>query len=296
MDLAFHPISLERQPEYSALFSLCPVKSSDYSFLNLWAWAEEYGLEWAWKDDLVWIRQTRPETFYWAPVGAWDQVNFQRCLGEHFKAGTVFIRILQPLLEIWKTAMVPGVEWEASRDHWDYLYAAKELIELRGNRFHKKKNLVNQFRKLYNYQYLAFDSTLIGRAMDMQEDWCTWRDCESSEALAAENRVISRVLNKWTALPGIMGGAILVDGQMVAYTIGEQLSDDTLVIHFEKGDTQFKGGNQAINQMFLEHSGIDASFVNREQDLGNEGLRKAKLSYHPVGFVEKCRVLLTASH
>ncbi len=294
MALAFHPISLERQPEYSALFSICPTKPSDYSFLNLWAWAEEYGLEWAWEEGLVWIRQTRPGRFYWAPVGAWDHVNFRRALEAHFKDGTVFIRIPQPLLEIWKAAMVHGVKWEESRDHWDYLYAAKELVQLRGNRFHKKKNLLNQFRKRYQYQYIAFDSSLLGLAMDMQEDWCTWRDCESSDALAAENRVIYRVLKKWTELPGIMGGAILVDGQMVAYTIGEKLSDDTLVIHFEKGDSEFKGGNQAINQMFLEHSGIDASFVNREQDLGDEGLRKAKLSYHPVGFVKKYRVVLTS--
>ncbi|MFZ0484981.1 MAG: phosphatidylglycerol lysyltransferase domain-containing protein, partial [Desulfobacterales bacterium] len=74
--------------------------------------------------------------------------------------------------------------------------------------------------------------------------------------------------------------------------IAEQLSQDTIVIHFEKGNPDYKGAYQAINQMFLEHNGEQFDFVNREQDLGDEGLRKAKLSYHPVDFVKKYRVLL----
>jgi hypothetical protein len=292
MALDFTPISLERQQEYLSIFDLCPTKSSDYSFLNIWAWAGEYGLEWAWADGLVWIRQTRPRTVYWAPVGPWEQVNWERCLETHFRKDTSFIRIPKPLLDIWKPVMEHRVTWEDARDHWDYLYDSEALIQLRGNRFHKKKNLLNQFRKRYPYEYVAFDSTMVGLAMEMQEDWCTWRDCESSEALAAENRVIYRVLKKWEGLTGVVGGALLVDGQMVAYTIGEKLAGDTLVIHFEKGDAEFKGANQAINQMFLENSGIDASVVNREQDLGDGGLRKAKLSYHPVAFVEKYTVIL----
>lgn len=292
MELDFHPITLDRRREYQELFALCPAKSSDYSFLNLWAWAGEYGLEWAWEDGLAWIRQTRPRRVYWAPVGPWGQVNWERALETHFRERTAFIRIPHPLLESWILAMQQGVKWEDAREQWDYLYDVEALIQLRGKRFHKKKNLLNQFRKLYPYEYTVFDGTMTRLAMAMQEDWCTWRDCESSEALAAENRVISRVLKNWNDLPGIAGGAILVDGQMVAYTIGEKVSEDTLVIHFEKGDPEFKGATQAINQMFLENSGIDVPFVNREQDLGDQGLRRAKLSYNPVAFVKKYTVFL----
>jgi len=84
----------------------------------------------------------------------------------------------------------------------------------------------------------------------------------------------------------------MVDGAMVAYTVAEKLTEDSMVIHFEKGDTQYKGVYQAINQMFLAHSASQYKFVNREQDLNDEGLRKAKLSYHPVEFVFKYRVTL----
>ena len=126
----------------------------------------------------------------------------------------------------------------------------------------------------------------------MQDDWCTWRDCESSDILTAENQSISRIFKSWDQLIGTLGGAILVDDAMVAYTVGENLTDQTVVIHFEKGNTQYKGIYQAINQMFLIHSARHFLHVNREQDLDDPGLRKAKQSYHPVEFLQKYRVTI----
>jgi hypothetical protein len=151
---------------------------------------------------------------------------------------------------------------------------------------------LNQFKKKYDFEYVPFGTDIIHQAMEMQEDWCTWRDCESSDVLSAENRTISRILNKWENIQGLTGGAIMVNQKMAGYTIAESFTDDTLVIHFEKGNPDYKGIYQAINQMFLEHSGNKFEFVNREQDLDIEGLRKAKLSYNPVDFVKKYRVIL----
>jgi len=172
------------------------------------------------------------------------------------------------------------------------VYSVSELIDLKGNRFHKKKNLLNQFIKKYEYTYVSFEPQLIGQAMAMQADWCTWRDCESSEVLSAENRAVTRVLENWELLNGMLGGAILVDGDMVAYTVAEALTPQSVVIHFEKGDTRYKGVYQAINQMFLANSAQDFLTVNREQDLNDEGLRKSKLSYNPLEFLRKYRVTI----
>jgi hypothetical protein len=127
-------------------------------------------------------------------------------------------------------------------------------------------------------------------AMDMQKDWCTWRDCESSESLSAENSAILRILKNREKLKGLTGGAIIVGQEMAAYTIAEKLTNDTLLIHFEKGSPDYKGIYQAVNQMFLQHSDVKFTTVNREQDLDDEGLRKAKLSYHPSDFIKKYRV------
>ena len=127
----------------------------------------------------------------------------------------------------------------------------------------------------------------------MQENWCTWRDCESLDTLAAENRSIQRVLTGWETLTGLSGGTLIVEDQMVAYTVAEQVSEDTILIHFEKANQDFKGAYQAINQQFLLNTGDKYHFVNREQDLGDQGLRKAKLSYHPADFLKKYHAVIS---
>jgi hypothetical protein len=295
MSLIFEPITLDKQKEYSAYFSMCSQKTSDYSFVNLWGWAEEYGLAWAWSDNLVWIKQTVPQELYWAPVGLWQDADWRRCFDEHFTTKTIFSRIPETLLQIWKNTVIHLITIQESRGDWDYLYSVTDLIELKGKHFHNKKNLLNQFKKNYDFEYVHFGTDMIHKAMQMQEDWCVWRDCESSEVLAAENRVISRILSKWETIQVLTGAAIIVDQTMVAYTIAESFTKDTLVIHFEKGNQEYKGVYQAINQMFLEHSGNKFEWVNREQDLDNQGLRKAKLSYNPVDFLKKYRVILNGA-
>ena len=295
MKLNFEPISLEKQNDYLELLRKCRQVGSDYSFLNLWAWAEDYGLCWAWEEKIVWIKQTRPETSLWAPIGAWDLIDWQRKFADRANQGLIFSRVPQTLVELWRAALGERLDAQEAREHWDYIYSVNDLIELKGNRYHKKKNLFNQFTKNYEYTYVPFGPELIKQAMAMQEDWCTWRDCESSEVLTAENKAIFRMLQDWVRLAGTMGGAIIVEGKMAAYTVAEALTPDTLVIHFEKGDAQYKGIYQAINQMFLAHEADNYQWVNREQDLNEEGLRKAKLSYHPVHFLRKYRVTLTGA-
>ena len=292
MSLRFEPISLDRQKDYLALLEKSPQVASDYSFLNLWAWAEDYGLQWAWEADLVWIKQTLPTAVYWAPVGPWNLIDWRNRYAHHADSGLDFIRVPQKLVDIWSAAAGDETEVSEERGHWDYLYSVSDLIELKGNRYHKKKNLLNQFKKKYDFTYKPFEPDLIDQAMGMQEDWCTWRDCESSEVLSAENKAIARIFSDWQQFKGIEGGTLLINGAMAAYTVAERLTPESIVIHFEKGDTQYKGVYQAINQMFLANSASQFTYVNREQDLNDEGLRKAKLSYHPVEFVNKYRVTL----
>jgi len=283
---SFEPVSLDQQERYLRLLRKSGTRASDYSFINLWGWAEEYGLQWSFEDDLVWIRQTLPEEVFWAPVGDLEGVSWGEAFGSLGVRDASFIRVPQPVVEVWEGRLAGRFQAVEDRGHWDYLYSVSELVKLSGNRFHKKKNLVNQFRKKYDYRYVDLDASLIGQTRDMQERWCAWRDCESSQTLAAENRVIGRVLEAWERLANILGGAIIVDGRVVAFSIAEAFSSDTLIIHFEKGFTDFSGSYQAINQMFLA-AHEEFSLVNREQDLNEEGLRQAKLSYNPVDFVRK---------
>lgn len=292
MPLDFEPVSLDKQNHYLKFFSQCPQKASDYSFVNLWGWADVYGLHWAWSDQLVWIKQTIPNEVFWAPVAVWSEIDWNTCFDRYVKSPAVFMRVPEDLMMLWRERIGNRIIIEESREHWDYLYDIDELVQLSGRRFHKKKNLLNQFKKKYDFQFVPMNEEMIDMATDMQEDWCTWRDCESSDALAAENLVISRILDSWKKIEGLKGGAILVDRKMVAYTIAEPLSKNMMVIHFEKGNADYKGAYQAINQMFLESFGQNFKIANREQDLGDDGLRKAKLSYNPSDFLKKYRVVL----
>ncbi len=285
----FEPISLEMQDAYRERLAASSVTASDYSFVNLWGWAREYGLAWAWGGGLVWIRQSWPEEVYWAPIGTLEEARWEDALAGLGGSNPVFTRVPRNLALLWEKSFPSRVEVSEVRDQWDYLYSVEDLVKLSGNRYHKKKNLLNQFRKRYDYEYRDLNPEILERIMAMQERWCEWKDCESSELLAAENRVVVRLLDAWHRLRDMTGGALFVDGEGAAFCLAERFSPDILIMHAEKGFTEYIGVYQAINQMFLS-AHREFRLVNRQQDLGEAGLRKAKLSYHPTDFVHKYRV------
>lgn len=290
-ELIFEPITLDRKDEYMERLAQSKTKSSDFSFTNIWGWADEYGLEWAWTKNLVWIRQSTtvgseiPVVRYWAPIGNWENVDWTQC--PYMKQTRTFHRVPERLLEIWNEKIGGRVSAEEDRGQWDYIYDVQELSELRGKKFHKKKNLVNQFKKLYTYTYEPMTADCVEAVLEMQEEWCMWRECEDSQSLLAENDAIRRVLEQWDEIPSLLGGSIQIDGKVIAYTVAEAINGDTVVIHFEKGKTDYKGVYQAINNFFMKEEGSRFTYVNREQDLDDEGLRKAKMSYNPVAFAKK---------
>ncbi len=287
----YTPISLNGMEQYLALLSLNKTQASDYSFANIWGWAPHYGLEWRFDGTLCWIRQNRPEPRFWAPVGPWDQVLDWRSCPE-MAPGSKLIRVPKVLCELWSVSLEDSVEITEGRGQWDYLYLASELATLPGNKFHKKKNLLKQFQRGYNYEYRSLSVNCVETVLNMQTEWCRWRDCESSEALLAENDAVARVLAHWNEIPGLCGGIIRVDDVPIAYTLAEPLNNDTLIIHFEKAASGIKGAYQAINYLFCNDVGVNFTYINREQDLDDEGLRQAKLSYNPTDFSKKCTAIV----
>lgn len=291
MNNEYSPISFDGMQQYLDVLSKNKSQASDYSFANLWGWAPHYGLEWRFDGTLCWIRQRHPEPCQWAPVGPWDAVdNWFDC--PEMSPGAKFIRVPHSLCELWSIALEDKIQVEEARGQWDYLYLSSELSTLSGNRFHKKKNLLKQFQKQYEYEYRSLSENCVETVLNMQTEWCRWHDCEESESLLAENDAVARVLANWGNIPGLCGGIIRIDGVPVAYTLAEPLNDDTLIIHFEKAANGVKGCYQAINYLFCNDVGKNFKYINREQDLDDEGLRKAKLSYNPVDFSKKCSVVV----
>lgn len=188
----------------------------------------------------------------------------------------------------WKSE---GFEVALDRDHSDYVYRSEDLIHLRGRKYHRKRNHIKQFKEKYIYEYHSLTPDRIPDCLRLQAEWCDLRQCEVIPGLYNESVAIQEALKHFETL-GIKGGVILIDGKVEAFTLGEPLNPDTVVIHIEKANPAFEGLYPTIHQAFLEHHWSDYPYVNREQDLGEEGLRKAKESYFPNHMVHKYAITL----
>lgn len=293
MNLIFSPLSLDHQDTYATLLSRTAVRSSLMSFVSLWGWRREMGLSWAWDTDLVWLRASRPEPFLLPPVGDWTAVDWASRLRGCFDTA-LFQSVPTALALRWQNSIPGALLREETRGEWDYLYKTEDLIHLRGNKFMKKRNKIGEFfRDTGNSgDVFAITETHLDEIWSFQEQWLQAQN-DPDGILASEHRAIREVLEAWSRLATVRGTAIRVRGRLAAYAVGALLDNTTLVVHFEKGDTALRGSYQAINQAFVrQHAQISTTFVNREEDLGDPGLRQAKLSYRPVGFVRKEKVIL----
>jgi hypothetical protein len=294
----FTPVTVNLLDRYEEYFARTPRRAADFTATNIWGWAGHYGLGLGFRRNLCWVCQTRPEVRFWAPVGDWNGEDWEAC--PEISAGVTLHRVPEDLADLLQARLDPGrtgrITQEESRGQWEYLYSREELATLRGNRFHRKKNHVNAFFRQYGEDYRSLNVRDNPRSIDdvlaLQEDWCRWRDCEHSPALQAENDAIFRVVGNWARFRNLRGGALYVDGVMVAFAIGEPLDHDTLVVHFEKVQPDYRGVYQAINNTFIRYEGEGFSFVNREQDMDEEGLRQDKETYNPVGFLKKSRLVI----
>lgn len=285
----FTPVRLEESAHFYDFWRRTPVRSLDYTLTNLWGWQKFYGLQWRFDDDLCWILQTFPERILWAPLGDWEKIDWNARLAE--LRGQCLTRVPDELAAMWQSACGERVQVEEDRAQWEYLYLREELASLSGNRFHKKRNHYNSYIKTYGEpDYRPISDYVVEEVLAVQDDWCQWHECESSPSLRAENDAINRVLVHWDTFRHLVGGSLFVDDKMIAFSIGEKLDDENLGVHYEKGLNGYKGVYQAINCEFARHAGEGFKWINRAQDLGEEGLRQAKMTYLPAGFLRKSKV------
>lgn len=285
---AFSPIELGDAAAYIPYFKALPVHAADYTFTNLWGWGTHYGLEWRTAHNLCWIQQqstAHGAACLWAPVGDWNAADWASM--PELAPGTTILRAPESLCQLLLDRLPGRVEIEETQGQWEYLYTQEALSTLSGNKLHKKKNHVNAYMKAYGEDYKPLTAEIIPQVLALQYDWCKWRECEKSPSLLAESDVVCSVLRNWEALPGLVGGALYAEGQMVAFAVGEPLDGQTIVVHFEKGRPEYRGVYQAINYCFARNSASGFTLINREQDAGEEGLRQAKESYAPSGYITK---------
>lgn len=179
----------------------------------------------------------------------------------------------------------------AERDNADYLYRREDLAELRGQRYHKKKNRLNVFLHHYQYELVPYS---LGYRDGCRALLAAWREERMREgenlSLEREAQATAEAL-ELAGILGLSGLVVLVGGEVKGFVLGERLNHETSVCHFEKADPQMEGLSQLLDREFNRLLFTDCTYVNREQDLGAEGLRLAKSSYHPVELIAKYRVI-----
>ena len=248
---------------------------SEFTFANLYLFREIHKYQISLLSDILIIKgRDGDKSFFMLPFGLpekefldqmFHEFNCMKCVSE------------SQVSEL--TAMKYMVRQD--RDNFDYLYLREELVRLPGPKYHKKRTLINAFIENYSYEGKPLSAEYIGDAIKVLDIWLEGRDDPGDYAAAKEALEHAEGLQ-------LCGGIYYVDGQPAAYTLGEELSmGTTFAIHFEKAIGEYKGLYQFINQSFASILPPKYKTINREQDLGDNGLRQAKMTYRPVGFIKK---------
>jgi uncharacterized protein len=289
---SFKPLEINHKEAFRRYLTEDPPQISELTFTNLFMWKHRYQPLWSERDDclLIILHNDDMTPFGLQPVGKGDK---QRALD----AVTAELRNLSSQVRICRVSEDfihryldhDNYTYKRDRDNSDYVYATRDLIELSGRKYHRKKNHLNNFLKSYKFEYLELTSGSVGRFLDLQEEWCRIKDCSQTPALQTEDYAVRMALTHFGELD-YKGAALSIDSKIEAFSLGEQLNADTAVIHAEKANPDIPGLYSAINQVMCSNAWAHFEFINREQDLGVEGLRKAKESYNPHHMVNKYTV------
>ena len=292
-EVQFKRAELEEKEIFSHYFAHHTSRSCERTFANVYLWSRQYPVKWAVVENALVFKSEDEEHLAFAyPAGEPSDVKKAlEVLMEYSKAhGAPFqMYNLTPdnfaQLEEW----YPGrFQIEYNRDSADYVYESEKLATLSGKKLHGKRNHINKFKALYGdrWSYEAITKDNVEECFQMALKWRDQNGCEDDPEKRGEICVTMNALRLFEELE-LKGGILKIDGEVVAFTIGEPVCSDTFVVHIEKAFADVEGAYPMINQQFVEHECMDYPYVNREEDTGAEGLRKAKLSYRPVFMVEK---------
>jgi hypothetical protein len=274
-------------------------RKSELTFTNLFMWRDFYSFRYTVANNLLCIISVpkKGTPCAYPPIGQASEENYRETvllLLEYFNSNgwkLVFKKVSEDELELLKPYVKSEADIIFDRDNSDYVYLTEDLVNLKGKKFDGKRNHINKFSKLYEYEYVDISSDVIDECKRIMEEWCEGRNCSCQKGDYCERYANLEVLDNYDELD-CKGALIKVNGKFEAFTIGERLNSDTAVIHIEKANFRIQGLYAMINQQFCRSEWQNTTYINREQDLGQEGLRKAKLSYNPVMMVNKYTVMV----
>ena len=290
--IPFERMNLSQKNQYNDILMHYAPRGCEYSFVNLCLWGRQqvaflHGCA-------AFFSHFYGKSVYPYPIGPGDRkAVIEDIIADSRKRGipcriTGMTNADREELEGW---FPDRFHIRTERDSFDYVYDIHDLADLRGRKFQKKRNHVNRFRAEHpDYQVVPLTPCNLAMARQMVDDWYRIRmkaDPEGNYLL--ENIALARAFQSYAGL-GLEGIALVEDGRVLAVTMGSRMGNDTFDIHFEKAREDVDGAYAAVNCEFARYLRLkypDLAYLDREEDIGLEGLRKAKLSYNPHHMVEK---------
>jgi hypothetical protein len=298
--MLFKEINLDAKRDLDPYFDLVDYEACEYCFSTLYMWQHVYKTGYHIGDDFaVLVGEYEGDSFSILPLAKKDKlpevVDFVLNFFEKHKK-KIFLRgITDEVVDFLKEKYAGKFEYIEERDLFDYVYDAEALRTLKGRKNQKKRNHINYFLKEYEgrHEYRLLGKDDFDACLKLLKDWEASKEesDDFDDSMDDEYAGIKKIFDDFDVLNDrVKVFGIFVDGKLDAFSIGEYLNSNMALIHVEKANPDIRGLYPFINQQFLVSEFPDVEFVNREEDMGIEGLRKAKLSYHPIRFVEKYSV------
>lgn len=307
--IEFKEIELSDKEWVDQLLSYSDYRATEFNFSVLYIWRGVYYTRIGRFKDFLIVRfspqrsSDEKNVIYLFPAGKGDYKEvIDAMLADANKMQTKFTltSVLQEQKEILESIYPGKFSYLPNRNSYDYVYMAENLITLKGKKYQSKRNFVSRFKGNPNWCYEPITPQNTAECLKMNKEWCKLYGCLQDKSKQQESCSVRCALNNFEVL-GLKGGILRVNNEIVAFTIGEKMNSDTFLVHIEKALTHITGAYPAISQLFLQHQmkvpytpgkeltsdDIGFVYVNREDDTGDENLRKAKMQYHPAFLIEK---------
>jgi len=290
MEINWKKLGMEDREIIGHYYGMEPVRNCEFTFANNYLWAPFYDIRYAVVEDMLVFLSEEAEMSVSCPLGKGDRKRTVDALLQYFaQKGKPFqMHLVSPKQFEKLEELYPGrFQVSYDRDAADYVYETQRLITLAGKKLPGQRNHINRFKENYpDWRYERITDENTAECIAMAEEWKRQNHCAERGEKHNEFCVTVNALEKREAL-GLRGGLVRADGKVVAFSLGEPCGEDMFVVHIEKAYAQVQGAYPMINQQFAEHEAAGFRYVNREEDTGAEGLRRAKLSYDPAFLMEK---------
>lgn len=294
--IPFRPIEIDDKDEFDKIVK--PINSyfCTHCFTDLFIWRNQFNTNIYFKDGFVFINQNAyNQNFYFFPLGKGDLHKALDLIEEDAKERKEPFEMF--CLNEWEIEhldiLKQRFDVEEQRDNEDYVYTSESLMTLAGKKLHSKRNFVNRFKKDYDgrWSYENITEDNMREVFRYHLSWCTLNETNHDEDIKNETTAISLLFKNFDMLEA-KGGILRLDGKIIAFTVGSRATEDMFVTHIEKADYNIPGAYQMINNQFALSNFEGIKYINREEDMGLEGLRKAKLSYYPAFLAKNYKAVL----